>query len=104
MAESRRDFWNNHIRTWQESECTQIEYCKKNDINKNTFQYWKNRIKKGWKKCNESKLVEVTLRKSPSSNSDIIIILKNGLKIQINSDADIILIKEIISSLEELKC
>lgn len=38
---SKREYWSRHIENWQQSELTQVEYCRKNDLNKHTFHYWK---------------------------------------------------------------
>ena len=37
----RREFWESHIKAWEESGLTQIEYCNRHQISRCRFTYWK---------------------------------------------------------------
>lgn len=41
---SKREFWSRHIEAWKSSGGTQADYCRKNDLNKHTFLYWKSKL------------------------------------------------------------
>jgi hypothetical protein len=66
----RRRFWEKHIEKWKVAGVSQVQYCRQNEINIKSFQYWKRRI--GRLGCIPT-LVEVPLLKSapvyPSSFS-----------------------------------
>ena len=41
-----RKLWKNHIETWKKSGLNQAEYCRKNDLKKTRFTYWKLKFEK----------------------------------------------------------
>ena len=41
------EYWQSHIDAWQQSGLTRAAYCKHNDLNLQTFAYWKHRFKAG---------------------------------------------------------
>ena len=41
----RARFWRSHIDQWSVSELTQTEYCRKNDLSRTRFTYWKVKFK-----------------------------------------------------------
>ena len=43
VAEKRR-YWKQHIDTWRNSGLTQVGYCRKHDLSRYRFQYWKKRF------------------------------------------------------------
>ena len=48
MKKSRKDlnkFWKFHIEQWSESDLTQLEYCRQNDLTAYRFTYWKKKFK-----------------------------------------------------------
>ncbi len=40
----KRRFWEEHLKNWELSGESQVEYCRKNGINIKSFHYWKRRI------------------------------------------------------------
>ncbi len=40
----KRRGWEEHIRKWEASGVSQVEYCRQNDVNIKSFRYWKRRI------------------------------------------------------------
>ena len=44
--QSRSEFWSRHIEKWNNSGLTQVEYCRLNDLNRFTFNYWKSKRNK----------------------------------------------------------
>lgn len=53
MEKSRKDtskdlakFWQSHIDQWSTSGLTQTEYCRRNDLSRDRFTYWKMKFKR----------------------------------------------------------
>ena len=44
--QSKTEFWNRHIENWRNSDLTQVEYCRQNELNRHTFGYWKSKLNK----------------------------------------------------------
>jgi len=40
----RQDYWNGHLLRSKQTEVTQKEYCRENELNYNTFKYWQRKI------------------------------------------------------------
>ncbi len=40
----KRRFWEEHLKNWELSGQSQVEYCRKNGINIKSFHYWKRKI------------------------------------------------------------
>ena len=43
---SGREFWRQHIETCAQSNLTQAEYCRKNNLSRYAFGYWKTKLNK----------------------------------------------------------
>lgn len=39
--EERSRFWKTHIEQWSNSDLSQVEYCRQNDLIPHRFTYWK---------------------------------------------------------------
>jgi hypothetical protein len=37
----RREFWESHIKAWEDSGLSQIEYCNRHKLSRHRFTYWK---------------------------------------------------------------
>lgn len=42
----KREFWTTQIALWEKSGLSQIEYCKRNNLSRHCFTYWKCKRKK----------------------------------------------------------
>lgn len=42
--EELRKFWKAHIDQWSQSDLSQIEYCRQNDLISHRFTYWKRKF------------------------------------------------------------
>jgi hypothetical protein len=38
---TRKHFWQQHVASWRESNLSQVEYCRLNDLPIKNFGYWK---------------------------------------------------------------
>ena len=72
----KADFWADHIKRWQESGLSQIDYCLENNLSRHRFTYWKC---KNNKKDNPIKFIPVIPRLTRSSSHDNI----EPLKVQV---------------------
>ena len=57
-------FWADHIRVWEGSGLSQIDYCRANNLSRHHFTYWKC---KNSRKNNPVKFVPVVSKSSKSS-------------------------------------
>ena len=42
--EQKRRHWGEHIRAWQDSGLSQIEYCRRNALSYHRFVYWRDKF------------------------------------------------------------
>lgn len=84
--------WKRHIESWRQSELSQRKYCLDNNLNKNTFGYWVQRLKSLGK---DNDLVEVNI-KNPLSDS-IELTIDDFVKIKVKEGFNPILLKKIIA-------
>jgi len=45
LSRPRIQFWEEHIAQRKATELSQVEYCRRNKISLNSFQYWKGKAK-----------------------------------------------------------
>jgi hypothetical protein len=45
-CEEKRTYWEGMLCRWETSGLSQIEFCRRNDLNRHRFHYWKRRIRK----------------------------------------------------------
>ena len=57
--DEKRDFWQQHIKEWEDSGLSQRKYCEINTINLNAFAWRKNSFKN---KKNGKKFINIFLR------------------------------------------
>lgn len=43
-SESLSDFWNQQIKQWQQTEQSQIAYCRTHDLGYHRFTYWRRKL------------------------------------------------------------
>lgn len=43
--QARQKFWKSHLDHWAESNVSQLEYCRQNDLIPHQFTYWKTKFK-----------------------------------------------------------
>ena len=60
----KADFWGDHIKRWEESGMSQIDYCLEYNLSRHRFTYWKC---KNNKKDNPVKFIPIVTRSTISS-------------------------------------
>ena len=43
-SESLSDFWNQQVRKWQQTDQSQIAYCRMHDLDYHRFTYWRRKF------------------------------------------------------------
>ena len=94
-AGSRREFWAKHLSDSDESGLSYAEYCRRHDLKESTFAYWRRRLLAAQQ--GRSEFVE--LKVSAHKKSDIEIILRNQLRLSVNSGFDETVLKKLIGVL-----
>ena len=41
---TKAEIWQQHIKAWQESGLSQLEFCKQQNLQQHNLQYWKKRL------------------------------------------------------------
>jgi hypothetical protein len=103
-SNERYIFWAQTIQTWMESNLTQSEYCRKNNLDEQLFSKWKIRLQKANKK-KSVKFVEIKTGSSDafSSKDDIELVVNDKYKIKIKPDFNKDSLKNILSLLGDEK-
>lgn len=42
--QSKKEFWTEQIENWKNSNLSQVDYCKRNNLKIATFQYWRSKF------------------------------------------------------------
>jgi hypothetical protein len=100
-AQARQTYWQNHIEQWKRSGLSQIQYCRRHKINKNTLGYW---IKKRTKQPAPVALGQgfVQLPVKVTDSTPIEIRINNRYKILVTGGFDAELLKDTIKTLEQI--
>ncbi|WP_308363770.1 MULTISPECIES: IS66 family insertion sequence element accessory protein TnpB [unclassified Microbulbifer] len=74
-AQSKSDFWQQHIRAWKDSDLPQAAYCQKHELKLSTFTYWRNKQSKS-----RRKLMPVSI---PAPDATVELALPGGIHMQL---------------------
>jgi len=97
-SKEKQDFWKSHLKNWKSSGISLRKYCEENGINKNTFGYWIQRLKKMNKE--ESSFIRLNIPQDLVSNFEITI--KNKYTIKLNNNYSSESHKKLIRILESV--
>lgn len=101
--ESKRDYWQQQIKTWKRSGLSQKQYCRSRSLALSTFCYWKKRLNN--KKPATPKFYPLTIPASQPGPTDTGLTLLVGpkqIQIQIQKDFSPTVLKKLIATLEQL--
>lgn len=97
------NYWKNHIQKWHQSDLSQAEYCRRNNLSIKTFGYRKRQII-GVSKEDQS-FIPVAIHAEPTrcfeSEKPLQILLENGLKIEVSGDFNPRILQKLIRVAEE---
>ena len=96
----KRQFWEGHIQSWQQSGLSQAEYCRQNDLKNHRWWYWRKRISHS----SDTDVTFVPLRFSSSkiSRTDISVVTPNGYRIEIYNGYDMSKLRQLIAAVRGL--
>jgi hypothetical protein len=95
-----RRFYQKHLERWRQSQLSQKEYCRQNEIIPHRFTYWKKRLVDG---KSAPTFVPVALVKNiPASSPTIDLFIAGGFKIQVGPGFDPSTLKQLIHTLRTL--
>lgn len=92
-----QELWKKRIEAWERSDISQKKYCKQNNISYSAFKYWRKKL--GLK---TKTFIELNTKRVSRKESDITIVLRNGIHIKINQFENISVIKTLVFELKEL--
>ncbi len=100
-ASHLKRFYQKHIERWQQSQLSQVEYCRQNELIAHRFTYWKRRLTKDQ---TSPTFVPVPLvpNFSAPSNAKIDLVIAGGFKIQVGPGFDAATLKQLIHTLRTL--
>jgi len=100
----KRKFWKEQIQNWQESNLTQVEYCRKNNLIPHRFTYWKNRIVKPAE--TPMSLVQVNMKANfnakPMHTSPLRLVFSNQYYVEIDRGFDPVALQQLLYTLKQL--
>jgi hypothetical protein len=89
----KQKFWQEHIKSWEDSGLSQSEYCRLNNLISNRFCYWKKKITRSSKKSQSFVPVPVSAVNNFSEQTEIAvydsgltILLDNNIKIRLENN------------------
>ena len=95
--EERIEFWKNHYKLWEESSLSQAEYCRQNNLNKQLFSKWKNKISNN---SENMKLVEIPISNLAieTLGNEMELIINDSVKIKLNINYNEELLQKILKT------
>lgn len=100
--EERRKFWKNHLEKWQQSNLTQVDYCKQNDLIVHRFAYWKKRLLPDNPAVSFVPLQISANLPVPAGKSALNLFTANGYRIEVTSGFDPATLKQLIKVVHSL--
>ena len=103
---SRSVYWQKHISEWSESNLTQAEYCRRNNLSAAAFNWWKRQLRKKSKTKKDSSIsmqfVEVHgVHPAHSDNDETYeILLSQNRAIRVGHIFDSDVLKRLIAAVE----
>ena len=99
-----RTFWEAHIKNWQASDLSQLEFCRKNNLIPHRFTYWKQKLVK--KTAQTVSLVQVNMETSfntkPSYHSPLRIVFNNQLHVEVDRGFDPVTLRQLVYTLKQI--
>ncbi len=93
-----RRFYQKHLERWRQSQLSQKEYCRQNEIIQHRFTYWKKRLSDE-KSVPTFVPVPLVHNIPASSSSRIDLVITGGFKIQVGPGFDPATLKQLIHTL-----
>ena len=104
QLEQKRNYWKQHIDSWQETGLTQAEYCRRNNLKHHQLVYWKKRFLKTETGVSfvPFKLEDFFDIPAQSDCAALYLVINNQLKVEIRAGFDAQLLRQLIFTLRGL--
>ena len=104
QLEQKRSYWKQHVDSWQQTNLTQVEYCRQNNLKHHQLVYWKKRFLKtetnvSFVPLKLEDLLEIPARQDQAS---LTLVINNQFKIEIRAGFDAQLLCQLIFTLRGL--
>ena len=103
-AGRKTELWRDRIDAWSRSGLSQIEFCKREKLNRSAFTYWKRKLTGNDSKEEENRLFEIPFRPSVHRTFDIRITLRNGVRVAVGEECSAERLRDIVQMLESVRC
>jgi hypothetical protein len=105
--EDKRKFWEGHVEKWRRSGITQAEYCRRHNLSRKSFTYWKGRMKGAAKSVSfvPVKVVDVPEKAvawGDAGSSSGIVLYKDGYRIEVMEGFNVEVLGQVLRILGEL--
>jgi len=104
QLEQKRSYWKQHIDSWQQTDLTQVEYCRQHNLKHHQLVYWKKRFLKT--ETNVSfvplKLEDLLDMPTRQDQASLILVIDDQFKIEIRAGFDSQLLRQLIFALRGL--
>ncbi len=93
-----REFWARHLADYRRSGLSYAEYCRRHDLTESAFGYWRRKLSAS----PQGKPAFVELKVAAADPGGIEIILRNQIRVAVDSDFDKALLVRLIGVLEAI--
>ena len=97
--EEKREFWQQHLKDWEQSGLSQSKYCRLNNIKPSTFTSRNRNFKKELTRNNLSRVSSEIVQSLNSTDYCIELILNQSLTIKISHDFNPHLLRRVLETL-----
>ena len=104
---SKQQFWSAHIQAHRQSELSQNEYCRRNNLQAGQFRYWNKKLEEqsgesaaleGKVKSNQQPFVAVSVEEAPPPSHGLSLHLPGGCQLTGITESNVSLVRLIIGS------
>lgn len=97
-ALEKKEFWQDHVKAWGESNLSQSEYCRKNNLGRDAFFYWKRKLSKG---TSDVRLVPIALKVNVQPNQKpLVVVIDRRYRIEVSGDFEPGTLRKLVRTLE----
>ncbi len=103
--EQKRTFWRMHITSWEKTDISQTEYCRRNGLSSRSFGYWKKR--QDCAKVNSVSFVPVPIAPpmdvgTKVGKAPLCILLDDRYRIEVGDDFSPLTLQRLVHALERM--
>jgi len=99
----REESWLRHIKDWEESGLTQVEYCRQNNLSRHRFTYWRCKRKRKEEPIKFVPLYRKQIIGNPSlNNSGIRLIIGDRYRVEVGEGFSEDVLYRLVAALERV--